>query len=81
MYAEVAVHAPPQGTFHYRVPPELADTLTPGHLVRVPFGASQTQGIVVALSETAPVPQTRDLGDVLDPQPVVTAHQLALARW
>jgi len=81
MYAEVAVNAPVQGTFHYRVSPDLAGRLAPGHLVSLPFGATQTQGIVLALGPTAPVAETRDLGGLLDPEPVVTPAQLALARW
>lgn len=81
MYAEVAVNAPVQGTFHYRVPPDLAGRLAPGHLVSLPFGATQTQGIVLALCPTAPVAETRDLSGLLDPEPVVTPVQLALAGW
>ncbi|RME42671.1 MAG: hypothetical protein D6796_14060, partial [Caldilineae bacterium] len=46
-------------TFHYHIPPELAGKLQPGHLVAVPFRHQELQGVVVALSDESPVPETR----------------------
>ncbi|MFZ5915798.1 MAG: replication restart helicase PriA [Chloroflexota bacterium] len=68
-------------TFHYRVPPALLDRLLPGHLVIVPFGAVQAYGIVVARSQAAPALPLREIVALALPRPVVTAHQIALARW
>ena len=80
-YAEIAVHLPRvQGTFHYHLPPALASILRPGHLVVVPFGPRRVQGIVVARAAHAPVPETRPVEQLVDPQPVLTPAQLDLAR-
>lgn len=81
MFAEVAVNRPVHNTFHYHIPPSLLGQIEPGHLVKVSFGTAHTSGIVVALHEHAPIPQTKPILERLDPFPVVTPAQLALARW
>jgi len=73
--------APLGTTYHYDVPPHLRGVLRPGHLVWVPFGQRRLQGIVVSLSETAPVAETRPLEALALEEPVLTSAQLALARW
>lgn len=70
-----------QRTFHYAVPAEWEERLRPGQLVQVPFGKGPAQGIVVALSDSSPVPETRYLTAILEEQPAVTPAQIALARW
>lgn len=81
MYAEVAVNAPVRNTFHYHIPHSLQDKIRPGHLVRVAFGTAAQHGIVIALHDSSPIEQTKPIEERLDPQPVVTAEQIALAQW
>lgn len=81
MYAEVAVNSPVQQSFHYHIPPELEGQVQVGHLVQVAFGTSLQHAIVLALSPTSPVSQTKPVDAVLDPRPVVTQAQINLARW
>jgi primosomal protein N' (replication factor Y) len=92
-YAEVVINLPIQpgkaavpgepsrlvATFHYSIPPGL--TVQPGHLVWVPFGARLVQGVVIALSETSPVAEIKDIFSLIDPQPVLTPYHIPLARW
>ncbi len=91
-YAEVAVNIPVRPgyagvegemrqavTFHYHIPPALP--VQRGHLVWVSFGAQQAQGLVVALSETTPVAETKPILAICDPQPYLTVAQQELARW
>ncbi len=68
-------------TFHYSIPPHLADVVRPGHLVRVPFRTREVHGIVIALHDESPVPETRPILDLVYPEPVLTSLQLQLARW
>ncbi len=68
-------------TFHYSIPPHLMDSVAVGQLVKVPFGPRSLQGIVVGLSDTSPVAETRDIEEVLEPKPVLTPVQIELARW
>ncbi len=68
-------------TFHYCVPQAMVEQIAPGHLVIVPFGPARVYGIVVALSETAPVEEVKDIESLALPRPVVTPTQIALARW
>ncbi|MDQ3249926.1 MAG: primosomal protein N', partial [Chloroflexota bacterium] len=77
--APVQTAAALQG-FHYHLPAELETTVQAGHLVWVPFGHQQVQGIVVRLCAAAPV-QTKAVLRLARAEPVVTVAQLALAVW
>jgi len=68
-------------TFHYSIPSHLEGLVAPGQLVRVPFGPRTMQGIVLAISDTTPVEETRDIEEVATPQPVLLPFQIELARW
>jgi primosomal protein N' (replication factor Y) len=82
MFVEVAVNLPPvRGTFHYHIPPELEDQLSPGHLVTASFGRRKVQGIVISLSDISPVETTKPIYALVDPYPVLTSSQLKLAQW
>lgn len=82
MFVEVAVNLPPVwGTFHYHLPPHLRGRVRPGHLVTAPFGSRRVQGVVIALPREPAVPETRPIESLVDPEPVLTAPQLELARW
>lgn len=82
MFVEVAVNLPPvKGTFHYHLPPQLHDRVRPGHLITAPFGPRRVQGIVINLADESPVPVTRAIEGLVDPDPVLTTPQLILARW
>jgi primosomal protein N' (replication factor Y) (superfamily II helicase) len=81
-FVEVAVILPRvQGTFHYHVPPELAEQVRPGHLVRVPFASQRVQGIVLGRVEVPEVSETRPLEGLVDRDPVLTPAQIELGRW
>ncbi len=68
----------PAGTFSYVVPN--GDVrYEPGALVRVPFGRTQTLGVVLGAGSAAE--GLRPLGALVHPLPVLRPHQLALARW
>ncbi|RME48357.1 MAG: DEAD/DEAH box helicase, partial [Chloroflexi bacterium] len=72
----------PRGlTFFYHIPPGLEKRLEPGHLVRVSFGQRWVQAIVLRLSDTSPVQKTKPISAILDPEPVLSPAQIALARW
>ncbi len=80
IFVEVAVNVPQvSGTFHYHLPVELEGQVQPGHLVEVPFGRQQVQGVVFRLLDQPEVPETRPVLSLLDPQPVLTPYQIRLA--
>ncbi len=83
LYAEVIVRARTRavGTFSYAVPPALRGQIAPGQLVRVPFRIGQFPGIVIALTEKAPSFAVKEIAEIVDPRPVVTAAQIALGHW
>jgi primosomal protein N' (replication factor Y) len=71
----------PGPVFHYHVPPELRRDVPPGALVEVPFGTRLVQGLVVALSERAPVDETKPVKRVRFAAPVLSAEQIELGLW
>ena len=82
-FAEVAVDVPAGSgrTFSYRVPSGL--DISPGQLVRIPFGARTLQGVVFSLSDNSQVSEdeTRDIIDVVFEEPLLDEVRLNLARW
>jgi primosomal protein N' (replication factor Y) len=81
VYVEIAVNVPQvKGVFHYHLPPELEGQVEPGHLVEVPFGARRVQGVVLRQVNEPAVKETKAVEVLVDPQPVLTPAQLALAR-
>ena len=51
-YLEVAVNVPQvSGTFHYHLPSDWEEPITPGCLVTIPFGKQTVQGVVLEISE------------------------------
>ena len=80
-YAEIAVDAPTRHsqTFSYHIPDDIA--LTPGQLVRVPFGVRALQGIVFETTSSPQVEETRPVSRTLSDARVLKSHQLSLARW
>lgn len=67
--------------FTYSIPARLADQIALGQLVWVPFGARRLHGVVVAFSETSPVEETKDIDEIVDPRPFLSAAHTDLARW
>ena len=80
-FARVAVNVPTvHGEFDYALPPELDGRVGMGHLVRVPFGSQIAQGVVLQLVDQAAVAVTKPVQELLDPRPVLSSHQIELAR-
>lgn len=89
MFAEVAVDVavgqpggdPEASVFTYAVPESLCTRLQPGHLVWIPFANRRLQGVVIGFTDQPPPAPARPIEALARPHPVVTPHQLALARW
>ncbi|HET7142429.1 MAG TPA: primosomal protein N', partial [Anaerolineales bacterium] len=80
MFARLAVNVPTvTGLFDYSIPTELAPHILSGCLVTAPFGNQIVQGVIVQLLDSASVENPKAILDLLDPAPVLTPPQLALA--
>ncbi|MBI3931277.1 MAG: primosomal protein N', partial [Chloroflexi bacterium] len=80
-YAEVCVNSPvaQRRTFSYAIPPGLS--ITVGQAVWVPFGDKLLQGIVLELSDFPAVAETREIASIIEPHPLLSPAQVALAYW
>ena len=83
MLVEVAIAAAVRGTFTYRVPSALAEAVSLGQRVAVPFGRSRrATGYVVGFPSARPQGlELRDVIEVLDRFPPFTPGLVALIRW
>ena len=80
-YLEIAVNVPQvAGVFHYHLTPELNGKIRIGHLVEVPFGNQQVQGVVLGFVDQPSVAETRPVTGLVDPDAVLTEAQLRLAE-
>ncbi|MBI3091300.1 MAG: primosomal protein N' [Candidatus Tectomicrobia bacterium] len=79
-YADVAVPAPLHQLYTYAIPAALRGCVAPGSLVEVPFGRRRETGYVVELVESTEVADVKPIRRLLEPQPVLDAGLLDLAR-
>jgi len=79
----VALDVPLRRLFDYLPPPAGAGSVALGARVRVPFGRQQLVGVVVEVAPRTDVPsaQLKAVLEVLDAQPVLDEHALALSQW
>ena len=84
-YCEVALPVPLRSLFTYAIPDRLAGSICAGSRVLVPFRNRAMAGVVVELSSRRPDPErvknVREIADVLDPIPALSAKLLELGRW
>jgi len=80
-FAEVAVNAPGahRHAFTYSIPASLGVLLGQG--VLAPFGARTVRGVVIGLSDSSPLQDTRDLIGLISPQVMLTPGRIKLALW
>ncbi|MBL7200661.1 MAG: primosomal protein N' [Anaerolineae bacterium] len=71
----------PGPVFHYHIPVELDGKVCTGALVEVPFGPQPAQGLVIALSDRSPVPDTKPVARLLSGEPVLSERQVDLGLW
>ncbi len=84
LYAEIIIDLVSNAVdrpFHYHVPPEMADKIKPGMRVEVPFSNRRCQGYVLRLPAETAVGSLKDVAAIIDPEPLLTAEQLALSHW
>ncbi len=84
--AEVVFPLPLRQGFDYRVPASLDGAVQPGHRVWAPFGKrGRRMGIVVRRHGPEPgglsVSSLKSVESLVEPEPVLSAPDLALARW
>jgi primosomal protein N' (replication factor Y) len=80
-YAEVSVNSPiaQRRTFSYAIPPNLDIEI--GQAVWIPFGEKTLQGVVLEIGPFPAVEETREIIDVIEPQPFLSPAHVSLARW
>src|SRR3990172_5665386 len=80
-YAEVCVNStiPDRRTFSYSIPDGLS--IDVGQAVWVPFGTKLLQGVVLELTDSPAVAETKDIIGVIEPRPILSPAYIAMANW
>lgn len=84
VFARVVVgvaHRQVDRPFDYNVPAHLLPKVQVGCRVMVPFGPRHLEGYVVELCNQTGTSQTRNILEVLDPEPAFDEEAIYLARW
>lgn len=68
-------------TFDYYIPEKFQDILQPGMRVVIPFGPRKISGFVVQRIKESNYDHLKEIIDVLDVTPVLTAELLKLGKW
>ena len=80
-YVQIVVNVPAvSGIFDYAIPGSLEGQIGIGHLVIVPFGNKSVQGVVFRFVDTPSVQNVKEILELVDPLPVLTGPQIALAE-
>ena len=80
-FIQLAINVPSvAGVFDYSIPDHLAGRVGVGHLVVAPFGKQTVQGVVLRFVDQPSVPQTKEIIERVDSDPVLTQAQIALAE-
>ncbi|MGE5462959.1 MAG: primosomal protein N' [Syntrophothermus sp.] len=80
-FVQIVVNVPAvSGIFDYAVPESLEGQIGIGHLVVVPFGNRTVQGVVFRFIDQPSVQNVRPVTELVDPRPVLTGPQIALAE-
>ncbi len=80
-FVQIVVNVPAiAGVFDYAVPESLAGRVGVGHLVIVPFGKQTVQGVVFRFIDQPSVRDVKEIIELVDPEPVLTQAQIALAE-
>lgn len=80
-YVQLAVNVPSiAGVFDYSISESLAGRVGVGQLVTAPFGKQTVQGVVLRFMDQPSVPETKEISELVDSQPVLTSAQIALAE-
>lgn len=82
-FAEILLPVPIAGTFTYRVPAEMEESIAVGHRVIVPFGRRKSYtGIVSALTPIEPKGyEVKEITMRIDERPIVRHPQLKHWHW
>jgi len=80
-FVQIVVNVPAvSGVFDYAIPASLVGIVGVGHLVIVPFGKQTVQGVVFRFIDQPSVREVKEIIELVDPEPVLTQAQIALAE-
>ena len=81
MFCDVSLPVPMDQPYTYALPLTLRHRVKPGCRVVAPFGPRKLTGVVLDVHGRAPEMAAREVLRLIDPEPVIDAELMRLARW
>jgi primosomal protein N' (replication factor Y) len=81
VFCDVSLPVPLDQPFTYELPETLRHRVQRGCRVLVPFGSRKMTGVVIAVHNTPPEAEARMVIRLLDEEPVLEDHLIALGQW
>ncbi|MBI3540861.1 MAG: primosomal protein N', partial [Deltaproteobacteria bacterium] len=80
-YVSVVLPRPLRGPLIYQMPEALRSKAIPGCRVKIPLGTKKMIGCLLALTNEKPSFKTKDVLEILDDAPLLSAERLKLLSW
>ena len=80
-FAEVVFNIALDHSFTYSLPKDMVLTIKPGMRVLAPLGKRILTGIVVSLHSKSDFDNLKEITDVLDDKPLISAELIELCKW
>lgn len=68
-------------TYTYHVPEEFRHLISTGTFVLIPVRGRKVSGVVISEGTPPPKIELKEIIEILDPKPVITAELLSLSQW
>ena len=81
MFVKVAFPIPNEQVFDYAVPASLRAAVSLGKRVQAPFGRKVQTGYIIGVAACPDVENPKEIIDIIDPQPLFDAGELAFYLW
>ncbi len=81
LFADIALPVPLDQVFTYVLPDAIAPAVRIGCRMLVPFGSRTLSGVVTRVHDEVPEGEVRAALRLLDTDPVIEDHMIALGRW
>ena len=81
LYCDVSLPVPLDQPFTYALPETLRHRVREGSRLWVPFGPRKLTGVILRCHDDPPEVQARQALKLIDAEPVLDPHLLALGRW
>jgi primosomal protein N' (replication factor Y) (superfamily II helicase) len=80
-YANIALNFPIDTLFTYSIPSHLKNSAEPGKRALISFGKKTVTGVIMQITDIAPVKNVKSIKSILDEERIITEELISFCRW